>query len=100
MGEAVEERIPEPLVHKVVHPAAVAHIERKSDVLRLAVKGRRMGNPQLLHMLEAHDGQRRRHHEMHHVRPGRRLLEHMTVGNGQAHPPVSYTHLYMSQAEV
>ncbi len=30
--------------------------------------------------------QGRRHHEMHHVRPGRRLFKHMAVGDGQPHP--------------
>ena len=85
VGEAVEEGVPELDVHKVVHPPAVAQVEGEGDVLRLAVEGRRMGDAQALHVLEAHDGQGGGHHEMHHVRPGRRLFEDVLVGNGQAH---------------
>ena len=58
----------------------------EGDVLRLAVEGRRVRDAQLFHMLQAHDAQGRRHHEMHHVRPGRRLFKHMAVGDGQPHP--------------
>ena len=85
VGEAVEERIPEPVVHKVVDPPAVAQVQGEGDVLRLAVEGRRVGDAQLLHMLQAHDAQGRGHHEVHHVRPGRRLFKDVLVGNGQPH---------------
>ena len=77
VGEPVEERIPEAVVYKVVDAPAVAHVQGEGDVLRLAVEGRRVRDAQLFHMLQAHDAQGRRHHEMHHVRPGRRLFKHM-----------------------
>ena len=86
VGEPVEERIPEAVVYKVVDAPAVAHVQGEGDVLRLAVEGRRVRDAQLFHMLQAHDAQGRRHHEMHHVRPGRRLFKHMAVGDGQPHP--------------
>ena len=86
MGEAVEKRVPELGVDKVVHPFAVAQVEGKGDVFRLAVEGRRVRDAQALHVLEAHDGQGGGHHKMHHVRPGRRLLKDVLVGDGQAHP--------------
>ncbi len=86
VGETVEKGVPKLGVDKVVHPFAVAHVEGEGDVLRLAVECRRVRDAQALHMLEAHDGQGGGHHEVDHVRPGRRLLENMLVGNGQAHP--------------
>ena len=85
MGEAIVKAVPEAVVQKVVDPFAVAQVQREGDVLRLAVEGRRVGDPQLFHMLEAHHRQRGGHHKMHHVRPGRRLLKDMPVGNSQAH---------------
>ena len=51
MCKAVEKGIPELSVHKVIHPPAVAHVQGKCDILRLAMEGRRMGNSDLLHML-------------------------------------------------
>ena len=86
VGETVEKGVPKLGVDKVVHPFAVAHVEGEGDVLRLAVEGRRVRDAQALHVLEAHDGQGGGHHEVDHVRPGRRLLEDVLVGNGQAHP--------------
>ena len=57
VGEAVEKGIPEAVVDKVVGPPAVAHVEGKGDVLRLAVESRRVRDSQLFHMLQAHDPQ-------------------------------------------
>ena len=85
MVEAVVELVPELVVDKVVDPLVVAHVEGESDVLRLAVEGRRVGDAQPLHVLEAHDCQRRGHHKVHHVRPGRRLFKDVLVGDGQPH---------------
>ena len=86
VGEPVEKAVPEPVVHKVVHPLAVAQMEGEGDVLRLAVEGRRVGDAQLLHVLQAHDAQGRGHHEVDHVRPGRRLFKDVLVGDRQPHP--------------
>ena len=86
VGESVEEGVPEAVIHKVVDPLAVAQVQGEGDVLRLAVEGRRVGDAQLLHMPQAHDPQGGGHHEVDHVRPGRRLLEHVPVGDGQPHP--------------
>ena len=85
MGKAIVKAVPEPVVQKVIGPLAVAQVQRERDVFRLAVERGRMGNPQLFHMLEARHRQRGGHHEVHHIRPGRRLFKHMPVGNSQAH---------------
>ena len=55
VGEAVEKAVPESVVHEVIDPLAVAQVEGEGDVLRLAVEGRRVGDAQLFHMLQAHD---------------------------------------------
>ena len=85
VGKAIEKCVPEFDVHEVVDPAAVAQMEGKGDVLRLAVEGRRMWDAQALHVLQAHDGQGGGHHKVDHIRPGRGLFEDVLIGNRQAH---------------
>ena len=87
MGEAVEKAVPETVVDKVVGPPAVAHVEGKGDVLRLAVESRRVRDSQLFHMLQAHDpAQGGGHHEVDHIRPGRRLSNTWRLGMARRIP--------------
>ena len=45
MGEAIVKAVPEAVVQKVIDPFAVAQVQREGDVLRLAMEGRRVGDP-------------------------------------------------------
>ena len=43
VGKAVEKAVPEAVVYKVIRSLAVAQVQGKGNVLRLAVKGCRVG---------------------------------------------------------